>query len=71
MIEDSICIALVALAFLIGIEIGHLLTDISWKVNSNVPARILKHGKFYKVIKIKSKHSWEMADIHRTDIEEE
>lgn len=55
---------------LIGLLIGKFLADYHWSSNAYGPQRNLYNGRFYKVIEIKSKTSWENADIHREPIKQ-
>lgn len=61
----------IILSLIIGIWIGSVMAYARWKSNAHYPARIKVDDKFYKVVLISNPWSWEMADIHRDDVEKD
>jgi len=53
------------IGLLLGMLFGKFIADYHWSSNSWGPQRNLYNGRFYKVIELENKHSWEYADIHR------
>ncbi len=64
-------ILLMAAFFFLGIWLGSAMANARWKSNAHYPARIAEGDHFYKTVLISSAWSWEMADIHRDDQEQD
>lgn len=59
--------AIILLAFATGLVLGSFVTNLEWKSNSKTPARILRHGKLFKVVDTQDNYSWELAELHKPD----
>lgn len=59
--------------FLMGVVVGHAISESKWINNAEEPKRLLIHHHkehyFYKSVRLDDPESWKMLEIHRGDKE--
>ena len=55
------------LGFLAGTILGKWVTEVRWRGNTKVPARVFSGNNFYKVVKLDDSWSWSCLSIHEDE----